>query len=362
VTESFPIIDQVNDEIARVIDRHRPGLVRLSNDLGPLLDHLVRFTSGGKRTRAQFIAAGASLASAQTDPDLADALVHAGVAVELFHAAALAHDDLLDRSDTRRGMPSTHRAFEALHGDRGWTGDAEHFGTSAAILAGDLLLMWSDDALTAARGRVRAERSDRAAAEFSRMRTEVTAGQYLDVVEELAWPVIPVADWVDRAITIATSKSARYSVEAPLRLGASLAGATADELDRASAIGLPLGLAFQLRDDVLGVFGDSRETGKPTGDDLREGKRTLLVAELAARGDERERELFATRLGQPDLRVDEIAEMQRELIATGALDAVEARIQAWLDEAVAAIDAAELAPATRDVFVDLAERTARRRA
>ncbi len=220
--------------------------------------------------------------------------------------------------------------------------------------------MWSNDALDLARGLVGRDRAKTAASEFRRMRTEVTAGQYLDVVEELAWPVVPVERWADRAIAIATSKSARYSVESPLRLGASFAGASMAELNSASAIGLPLGLAFQLRDDVLGVFGDPEVTGKPAGDDLREGKRTLLVAEVAARGDAATREFFATRLGRPDLSLDEIGRMQAALTDSGALEAVEARIQAWLDEAVAAIDATPLSSETQSSLTALAEQTAKR--
>ncbi|WP_282825573.1 polyprenyl synthetase family protein [Gulosibacter sediminis] len=360
MTESLLFVDRVNQALATVFDQHRPDLVALSDDLAPLLEQLIAFSSGGKRTRAQFVAAGGGLTAASAESGTDEALVHAGVAVELFHAAALVHDDLLDRSDTRRGRPSTHRVFETLHRERGWTGDREHFGASAAILAGDLLLMWSNDALDLARGLVGRDRAETAASEFRRMRTEVTAGQYLDVVEELAWPVVPVERWADRAIAIATSKSARYSVESPLRLGASFAGASMAELNSASAIGLPLGLAFQLRDDVLGVFGDPEVTGKPAGDDLREGKRTLLVAEVAARGDAATREFFATRLGRPDLSLDEIGRMQAALTDSGALEAVEARIQAWLDEAVAAIDATPLSSETQSSLTALAEQTAKR--
>lgn len=362
MTESLPIVDRVNRALTEVFAQHRPDLVALSADLAPLVDQLDAFSSSGKRTRAQFVAAGAQLAAAAPEDGTGEALVHAGVAVELFHAAALIHDDLLDRSDTRRGRPATHRVFEALHRERGWTGDRAHFGVSAAILAGDLLLMWSNDALDRARALVGRDRAEVAAAEFRRMRTEVTAGQYLDVVEELAWPVIPVEDWADRAVAIATAKSARYSVESPLRLGASFAGASVAELDAASAIGLPLGLAFQLRDDVLGVFGDPEVTGKPAGDDLREGKRTLLVAEVSARGDDATRQLFAERLGQPDLTGEEIGRLQSALVDSGALDAVEARIQAWLDEALAAIDATDLPAEARASFTKLAERTAKRSA
>ena len=345
-----------------------------------MLDELAAFTAGGKRTRARFLAAGAavgpdavgaatgiadSTASSPTTPDRTEsapdaAVIAAATALELFHAAALIHDDLLDRSDTRRGRPSAHRAFEALHAGSGWVGDRPHFGVSAAILAGDLLLMWSDDLLAEACEGVPLERSHRVREEYSRMRTEVTAGQYLDIVEELAWPVVPVEDRSARAIRIATSKSARYSVEAPIALGALLAGADAETVRRLRRVGLPLGLAFQLRDDVLGVFGDSAVTGKPAGDDLREGKRTLLIAEVEARADADVRTFFDERLGQADLTSAEVARMQELIRSTGALDSVEAQIARWVEEGLAALGELELPAPVADLFEALAERSSRR--
>lgn len=360
VPESIAILDAVNARIAALFAQRRPELVALGDSLGAVVDQLEAFTAGGKRSRARFVAAGAAQAGAHADDPRYPAVVAAATAVELFHAAALVHDDLLDRSDTRRGRPSTHRVFEGVHAEGGWIGDREHFGVSAAILAGDLLLMQSDDLFVEAGAAVDAAAAARFRAEVSRMRTEVTAGQYLDIVEELAWPVVPLAERAGRAIAIATSKSARYSVEAPLVLGALLAGADDALVERIRAFGLPLGLAFQLRDDVLGVFGDSSVTGKPAGDDLREGKRTLLIAEVERRAAPDEVEFLDSRLGRPDLDGDEIARMQRLIRDSGALDAVETRIQDWLDEALAALERIELDPQLRTAMVALAERTARR--
>ncbi|RRJ86263.1 polyprenyl synthetase family protein [Gulosibacter macacae] len=362
--ESLPLVNAVNERISALLTERRAMLEQLGIELAPVVDQLDAFTSGGKRSRARFLAAGAAQAigttDANTDDALATAVVDAAAALELFHAAALVHDDLLDRSDTRRGLPATHRVFEQLHADSGWVGDREHFGLSAAILAGDLLLMWSDDLFINATVAIDESSAARARAEYTRMRTEVTAGQFLDIVEELAWSVIPITEWADRAIAIATSKSARYSVEAPLVLGALLAGADDELIATIRSFGLPLGLAFQLRDDVLGVFGDSAVTGKPAGDDLREGKRTLIVAEVERLGDAETRAFFDARLGQPDLTNDEIARMQELIRATGALDEVEARIQAWLDECLAVLEATPLEPEVRELLIALAELSARR--
>ena len=356
------LIDDVNERLRTLFAQQRPRLEAISSELSPVLDHLIDFTAGGKRTRAEFVATGARMVNPEAAEQARAAIISAATALELFHAAALIHDDLIDRSYTRRGKPATHRFFAGLHQTSNWTGDADHFGVSGAILTGDLLLMWSDDLLAEALTHVSPVNAQAAATAFSRMRTEVTAGQYLDIVEENAWPLVDADKRLSRAIIVATSKSARYSVESPLLLGATLAGADEATLDLASRIGLPLGLAFQVRDDVLGVFGDSQITGKPSGDDLREGKRTVLIAELSGRVDEDTAQFFDTRLGQPDLSAEEITRMQQALRNSGALDAVEQRIQGWLDDAVSAIEGANLHPVDEQRFINLAQRIAQRNA
>lgn len=354
MTDSSSLVPRVNARIAELLSSQRAEFEPLSTELGAVFDHAERFTSGGKRLRAQFIAAGFRAAGAAHSP----AVIDAATAVELFHAAALAHDDLIDRSDTRRGAPSTHRAFEAHHRASGWAGDGAHFGVGSAILVGDLLLMWSDDLFVSALTRVPAEAAAAARAEITRMRVEVTLGQYLDLVEEHAWPVVPVGERADRALAIAISKSARYSIEAPLVVGARLGGADDAMVERIRAFGLPLGLAFQLRDDVLGVFGDAEHTGKPSGDDLREGKRTFLIARLEARVDAEERAWFDDRLGRPDLDAGDIARMQQRIRESGALDDVEAEIARQRDTALESLAAAGLDDDSHAMLTALAQRTA----
>jgi len=354
------LVQRVLDDL---IDSAAPELTRLSRDLEPVIGHARRFTGGGKRLRASFCAAGARIADGRPGTALStgDAVVLAASSLELFHAAALVHDDIIDRSDTRRGALSTHRALEAHHAASGWAGDGERFGVSAAILAGDLLLTWSDDLFVEAQtAAATSERARRARREFSRMRAEVTAGQYMDLVEELAWPVVPVAERADRAIAIATSKAARYSVEAPLVIGALLGGADDELVARIRAFGLPLGLAFQLRDDVLGVYGDESVTGKPAGDDLREGKRTLLIAETERRVDDAERARLDALLGDAAMPDEEIARIQRLMRESGGLDAVETTISALLDQALAALERVELDAEARALLEGLAHRAARR--
>jgi geranylgeranyl diphosphate synthase type I len=274
------------------------------------------------------------------------------VGLEFFHAAALVHDDIMDRSDTRRGKPSAHRAFDALHLRSGYAGDADRFGVSSALLFGDLLLAFSDELVTAGiAGQGPSGR--RARAEFNNMRRDVTVGQYLDIVEEVAWPVVERDAALDRAIRVVTYKSAKYSIEAPLRIGAALAGADAEVLDGLSRFGLPLGIAFQLRDDLLGVFGDEAQTGKPVGDDLREGKRTALIAIAESRLGDATTSLAG--LGDDHLSPARVAEMQTLLRNVGAEDAVERMIADHLEQAHVALADIPVTENVRTALGDIAQ-------
>lgn len=348
------LVGRVNARISALVAEQTSQFGGLSAELDTVFTHADHFTAGGKRLRAQFCAAGFRAAGAPGSP----ALIDAAAALELFHAAALAHDDIIDRSDTRRGAPSTHRAFAEHHGIAGWVGDGAHFGEAAAILFGDLLLTWSDDLFVSACGQVATQAANAARAEISRMRVEVTLGQYLDVLEEHAWPGVPVEDRATRALAIATSKSARYSIEAPLVIGATLAGASTVQVASIRDFGLPLGLAFQLRDDVLGVFGDSELMGKPAGDDLREGKRTLLVARTEARSTDAQLAWFDERIGRTDLDAADVTELQEHIRGCGALDDVEGEITRLLETALASLAEARLDDASRELLERLAHQTA----
>ncbi len=272
----------------------------------------------------------------------------------------------MDDSDTRRGLPAAHRVFERRHLASGWTGDARRFGDSAAILLGDLALVASEhtfaraieDRDVASRRRVRAV--------FDEMRSEVTVGQYLDVLAQaLPWGQDPAADEA-RARQVVRAKSARYSVEHPVVLGAALAGADGAARAACGAFGLPLGEAFQLRDDLLGVFGDPATTGKPAGDDLREGKRTVLVARAMshalAEGDTRVIALLRDRLGDRGMDEAQVQEVADAIASTGADDDVEALITDLTTTACAALDACTLDEPGRALLVRLAHAAVDRRA
>jgi geranylgeranyl diphosphate synthase, type I len=229
----------------------------------------------------------------------------------------------MDDSDLRRGRPAAHRQFAALHVDNGWAGPPRAFGEAAAILLGDLALIASERELADAVADLAPERRDAVRSVFDHMRTEVTVGQYLDVLTQAEpWGEDPVAD-EQRARAVIRAKSARYSVEHPLSLGAALAGADEDARRTCREVGLALGEAFQLRDDLLGVFGDPSSTGKPAGDDLREGKHTVLVARALQTASEADRRLLLSRLGDRALGPAEVDELRALLHRTGAVAAVE---------------------------------------
>lgn len=303
---------------------------------GEIVSAISDLTRGGKRLRPLFAFWG--FVGAGGNPN-DERIVQAGAALELFQAAALIHDDLIDRSDTRRGQPSIHRRFESLHRASGWHRDAPRFGEAASILTGDLCLSLSEQLFGTISPAVPQSR-----AIFDRMRVQVMAGQYLDVLEESAGPAYGPADSVKRARTIVRYKSAKYSTENPTLLGGALAGASESLLEQYSHFALPLGEAFQLRDDVLGVFGDPAVTGKPAGDDLREGKRTEIIAHALNLASQQDQGFIQGRLGAGDLSDDEVVRMRDLLESCGALQATEESIAALSDQGFAALDELGVAP------------------
>ncbi len=340
-------VDQVRPEVDAALARHLTELEQELTAYGPgttdLVDALRAMLGGGKRLRAALCYwSWRAHGGTQDDPDARSAALATGAALELFQAAALFHDDVMDGSDTRRGRPAAHRAFEAAHRERGWTGPAERFGESAAILLGDLALVACDRELTSGLEAVPGPAARAVRAVFDLMRTEVTVGQYLDVLAQaLPWGADPAGD-EERARDVIRAKSARYSVEHPLVLGAALAGAGTEALERCRAVGLPLGEAFQLRDDLLGVFGEPSTTGKPAGDDLREGKRTVLVARAMRTAGAADRALVDAHLGQRDLSDEDVDTLRDLLRRTGAVEAVEDLITGLAGPALATLAQAPL--------------------
>lgn len=340
------LTDFLTEQRRRLTDIDAPALA-------PVAETATDFVlNGGKRIRPAFAYWGYRAAGGADS----DAVVAGVASLELLQASALMHDDLMDDSDTRRGEPAVHRRFAAAHRAAGWHGDPDHFGSCAAVLLGDLCLAWSDEMFTNSglpMNTVAAARPD-----FDRMRTEVSAGQYLDVLTSVQRDTT-----TDRARKVARYKSAKYTVERPLLLGAALAGAGSEVRDCYSAFGLPLGEAFQLRDDVLGVFGDPSQTGKPAGDDLREGKHTYLVARAYEAATATQRAVLDQRLGDPHLDHAGVDELRGVITDTGALTATEHRIDLLAAETDEQLHRGRhvLVPAAMAVLADLAESAVRRK-
>ena len=330
---------------------HAERVAQISTELAPATSALAALLTGGKRLRAACCYWGYYGANGDNEP----AIVRASAALELLQASALIHDDVMDRSDTRRGQPSMHRQFEAFHTAHGMHGDTVNFGAAAAILIGDLALAWTDtmyyesgfDAEALARGK----------RILDDMRTELMAGQFLDVLEQARG-----GGDVERAQRVMRFKTTAYTIERPLHLGAALAGATDSTFEAYTAFGVPLGEAFQLRDDLLGVFGDEAETGKPAGDDIREGKRTVLIALAQGRASAADRATLDALVGDHRLSPDDIEAVRDILVRTGARDEVEMSITANRDRAFAALATSAITSSAADMLHQLAiaatERTA----
>lgn len=342
---------EVDEALLAFVDRQRPGLLAISDDLAPLMSALDALLAGGKRLRPAFCYWGWRAAGGGVDDP---AIVRAAASLELLQASALIHDDVMDSSDTRRGQPSVHRRFEALHRAQGWPGAAGPFGSGTAILLGDLCLAWSSEMFETCG--LDEERRARGRAVYDLMRTEVMCGQYLDMLEGTRGGAT-----AETALRVVEFKSAKYTIERPLHLGAALAGADPRVTAALTGYGLPLGIAFQLRDDVLGVFGDPAETGKPAGDDLREGKRTVLVALTLERATPAQAAALERRLGDPGLDRPGVDEARTIIEETGGLAACEAMIDGYLDEVGRALAGAPIAEEARGALADLAiAATARR--
>jgi geranylgeranyl diphosphate synthase, type I len=318
----------------------------------PLLDEplerLRRFAlDGGKRLRPTFCRLAHTAAGGPADDPL---VVDAGAALELLHVFALVHDDVMDGSALRRGSPTVHEHFASRHRDQGWAGEDRRFGEGVAVLVGDLALVLADRLLAGADACTWAV--------YNELRVELVMGQFLDVTVAAHGNADPAT-----SARISQFKSGKYTVERPLHLGAALAGRLDDLGPALTAYGLPLGEAFQLRDDVLGAFGDEAVLGKPVGDDFREGKPTRLVVHAVdvARS---ERLLPAldvlSRLGDPTMAAADVVAVQEVLESTGARAAVERRIDDLFHRAVDALGRVDIDPGARADLVEIAVYCARR--
>ncbi|MEO9221045.1 MAG: polyprenyl synthetase family protein [Mycobacteriaceae bacterium] len=339
------------DELRSYFASRRAQIERVDARFAEAVCSLQAFVlRGGKRLRPSFAWWGWRGAGGDPADTSAAGVLRACSALELIQACALVHDDLMDASATRRGHPTVHTEFAQRHRAEGWGGDPDRFGSAAAVLLGDLALAWADDMLRTAAWSVSSLTA--ALPYWEAMRTEMLGGQYLDVLTEVSGDESPEA-----ALRIDRFKTAAYTVERPLQLGAALAGASPELIGAYSRFGQDVGVAFQLRDDLLGVFGDPDVTGKPAGDDLREGKRTLLVAVALQRADATDPTgAAALRLGLgSDLDEKAIERLRRLLVDLGAVQQVEEKISALTERGLAALDTGLIDPVARAELTRIAE-------
>ena len=348
----------VTEQLRQYLAERRAGAAYIGADYDELIAVLEDFVlRGGKRVRPAFAYWGYRAVAADPDGPVGDEILRLFAALELLHGCALVHDDVIDDSATRRGMPTAHVHFAHLQRKHGWRGSPEKFGHSAAILLGDLSLVWADDIVAAADlpgdGRHRVQRV------WSDIRTEVLGGQYLDIVAESSG-----AQSIESAMNVNTYKTASYTVSRPLQLGAAAAADRPDVQTLFHDVGTDLGVAFQLRDDVLGVFGDPAVTGKPSGDDLRSGKRTVLLAEavdLADKSDPAAAELLRTAVGT-ELSDDQVRELCEAIVSVGALAAVEEHIGTLTHRALSLLEEAPINDPAKTGLAELARLAANRSA
>ena len=333
------VAERVEQRLDALLTVEAARWVALSAELEAPLESLRSLVmGGGKRLRPAFCYWGYRAAGGDPDDEL---VIDAGAAFEMLQAFALVHDDVMDGSATRRGARTAHLEFGDRHVGETWRGESRRFGEGVAILIGDLAHVYADLFLASAPSPVRAV--------WDELRIELNIGQYLDIVGTARGDTDH-----ESARRIARYKSGKYTIERPLHVGAALAGCLDDLQPALSAYGDPLGEAFQLRDDMLGAFGEEAATGKPVGDDLREGKPTPLLALATARADGAQAAVLAD-IGRADLSGDGVARIQEVFVATGAVEAIEVSIDALTSDAIAAIKVADITAEARGALVDLAQ-------
>jgi geranylgeranyl diphosphate synthase type I len=332
---------RVDVRLNEFLAAERDRWTSFDNELAHPIEEIRRLVlSGGKRLRPAFCHWGyVGAGGGDNDPLNIDA----GAAFELMHAFALFHDDVMDDADSRRGQPTTHTVAAAEHAQNGWAGESRRFGEGVAILVGDLAFVYADQLLEGA--------TLEASRIWNELRVELNIGQYLDILGGVS----RTRD-VAKSERICRYKSGKYTIERPLHLGAVLAAPErADELlPHLSNYGLPLGDAFQMRDDVMGAFGDEAVTGKPVGGDLLEGKPTPLLARATRRANDAQRRVLEL-VGDPDLDANAVAKIQQVIIDTGGLDELEAHISALTEAAVTSLDTAPITQVAKTELSELAE-------
>ncbi len=340
----------IERRLHEVLDSESRRWSRVDPELVTCFELVSEFiANGGKRLRPAFcVLAHLGVGGRPDDERLMDL----GAALELLHTFALVHDDVMDGSDLRRHAPTVHRAMAARHTDGGWSGEQRRFGEGMAVLLGDLTFVYAT--------RLTAGMPTPVIELFGELQIELHVGQYLDLLGAARGD-----DDAERADRVLLYKTAKYSVERPLHLGVALNGRLEALRDPLSRLGLAVGRAFQLRDDLLGALGEPAVTGKPIGEDFREGKRTALIHHARRWADEGGHPAAGAaldRLGQPDLDDEGVRSIQQVLVRSGAVAASEGRIAELMAHAEATLATTDMTEPARQGIARLARRCAWREA
>lgn len=338
--------EKINVALTEQVAKNARMLREIDPQLNPVAEALTEYLSDGKRFRPIF----ALLGYLGTGGKLSEPIIRAATSLEFLQASALIHDDLIDGSDTRRGRAAIHRKFAQLNGKP----SGDQFGAAAAILIGDLAMVWNEQALHESGISLNSTESVNPIHDV--MRNELMAGQFLDIFEQTQ-----SSHSIERSLKIARYKSGKYSIERPLHFGAALSNPVklTEYFSIYSEYGLPLGEAFQLRDDLLGIFGDPAITGKPAGDDLREGKRTALIAFTYERGSQATKKLLDQYLGT-DIDNDELATLRSAIEESGAATHVEGLIEKLSEQALDAIQRDEIDSLAKSLLIEMVSQVTQR--
>ncbi|HEX5144945.1 MAG TPA: polyprenyl synthetase family protein [Mycobacterium sp.] len=311
-------------------------------------DILLEFVDGGKCLRSTFMYLG-WLCGAPAD----DAALSATASLELLHTFALLQDDVMDDSSSRRGRPSVHIQLATWHAQRGLSGSSRRFGESAAVLLADLCLIWAEQVLRECG--LPADRLQRAWPRYDAMRTELAAGQFADLLLDLG-----KSPTLESVMRVARAKSGNYTVRRPLEIGAAMAGCDERTLARLGEYGLAIGEAFQLRDDILGIFGSPAMTGKPNSGDLIERKATSVAVAALEMADPATRRQFDELIGSDHLDDTDLDYWRSLIIGTGAVQRIEDLISERVRSAREALNASTIDRSTRDALIHMASLCTRR--
>ncbi len=309
------------------------------------LKHIKKITmSGGKRLRPALMYYSYIGVGGKRKKEL----LRASISVELIHTFLLIHDDIIDRDDKRHGVMTTHLKYKEMHEKFFWQDNSTHFGTSMAIIIGDMVAALGNQALYSSK--FKAEILIKALYKLQKVVANTVIGEAKDVLISFKGRATEA-----EILDVCELKTAKYTIESPLHLGAILGEADDNILEKLTKLAIPIGIAFQIQDDILGVFGSEEKIGKPVGSDIAEGKQTILVSEARKKANVKQTAVLKSVLGKEDLTQKEIEKFREIIVETGALDYAKKLAQNYIVEAKKEIIKIKLKKEAEDFLMSIAD-------